>query len=112
MSPPLTDSADVPTPLTEMVMSSAVVLWLRRARPEWGRRVWWLVGSTGAALLLVELPVYRRLQQQLTAYQGGDRASLADQWERVRTASGPCFCCSAAPRRRTTHPAIMRGIEP
>ena len=66
-----------------LVFSSLVILWFGRRRTAWGRRVWWPVGSAGLALLAVEVPVYLKLQERLTAYQGESSATLAEQWRRV-----------------------------
>lgn len=75
-----------------VLMTITVFVYRRWWRPEWGARVWWIAASTTAALLAVELPVYRRLQTQLTAYQGDDgAASLSEQWDRVINDSLPRF---------------------
>ena len=72
-----------------LVLSSLTILWFGRQRPEWGRRVWWPVGSAGLALLAVEVPVYLKLQERLTAYQGESTATLAQQWRRILDDSIP-----------------------
>lgn len=69
----------------------AAVVFGRWRAPQWGRRVWFLPATTLLALLIVELPVYRRLEEQLTAYQGEGAASLADQWSRIIDDSIPRF---------------------
>ena len=80
-------------PPAYLVLVTVMVFVYRRWwRPEWGARVWWVAASTAAALLVVELPVYRRLQEQLTAYQGDDgAASLSEQWDHILNDSFPRF---------------------
>jgi hypothetical protein len=75
-----------------VLVTVTVFVYRRWWRPEWGARVWWIAASTTAALLAVELPVFRRLQDQLSAYQGDDgAASLSEQWDRVINDSLPRF---------------------
>ncbi len=66
-----------------LVLASVTLVVFRRWNPQWGRAIWLPVGAAAAALLLVELPVYLRLQSRLTAYQGDAAASLGDQWQRI-----------------------------
>ena len=72
-----------------LVLASAAAWWFARSRPEWGRRVWWVIGSAAVALLFVEIPVYAKLSARLNAYRGDEPASFADQWDRVRNDSLP-----------------------
>jgi hypothetical protein len=54
--------------------------------------VWWIADSTAVAMLAVELPVFRRLQEQLIVYQGDTgAASLPEQWDRILNDSLPRF---------------------
>lgn len=66
-----------------LVLVSVTLVVFRRWNADWGTAIWLPIASTVAALVLVELPVYLRLQSQLTAYQGETSASLGEQWQRI-----------------------------
>ena len=67
-----------------VLVTLTVFLYRWRCCPMWARRPWYVAGTTVAALVIVELPVYNRLQEQLSAYQGdGGVASLSEQWTRI-----------------------------